>query len=106
MPLALRFGFAAQIVAAFVIFVLGYIALFAALMLALVVARCLYEAAGWLRSRGAARRPVAMRFPRPAGGESERRIPVSSTLLANGSPRVALTFQPVIHRRRVPLISR
>jgi hypothetical protein len=39
MDLVLRFSFAAQVIAALVIFVLGYVGLFATLLLAMVVAR-------------------------------------------------------------------
>ena len=44
MDLVLRFSFAAQVIAVFVIFVLGYIGLFATLMVGLLVAKGLYEA--------------------------------------------------------------
>jgi len=48
MALILRFSFAAQVIAAFVIFVVGYIGLFVTLMLGLVIATCLYEGVKWL----------------------------------------------------------
>lgn len=71
MALILRFSFAAQAIAAFVIFVLGYIGLFATLMLATVIVRCLYEAAKWLNARVSAKRPIpipiAIRFLQSAG---------------------------------------
>jgi hypothetical protein len=67
MALILHFNFAAQVIAAFVIFVLGYISLFATLMLATVIVRCLYAAAKWLNARVSAKRPIAIRFPQSAG---------------------------------------
>jgi hypothetical protein len=108
MALILRFSFAAQVIAAFVIFVLGYIGLFATLLLALVVVRCLYEAVKWLNARVAAKPPIAIPFPRSAGyqSHSERRIATSATQLLNESARAPVTFQPALQRRRAPQISR
>ncbi len=105
MALVLRFSFAAQIIAAFVIFVLGYIGLFATLMLGLVIARCLYEAVKWMRAcAAAAGRPVPSRFPLSPGDQSERRIPLSSTQLAIPTARPEIAFHPALNRRRVPQI--
>jgi hypothetical protein len=106
MALILRFSFAAQVIAAFVIFVLGYIGLFATLMLALVVVRCLYEAVKWLNARVAAKPPVAIPFPQSAGYQSERRMPTAPTQLVIEAARAPLAFQPALHRRRTPQISR
>jgi hypothetical protein len=88
MALVLRFSFAAQIIAAFVIFVLGYIGLFATLILGLVIARCLYEAVKWIRARAAtASRPVSSRFPLFPGDQIEKRMPLSATQLVSVTPR-------------------
>ena len=64
MALVLRFSFAAQVIAAFAIFVLGYVGLFATLMLGLVIFRLLYEGVKWIYARGAsvAQSPVARKF--------------------------------------------
>jgi hypothetical protein len=109
MALVLRFSFAAQVIAAFVIFVLGYIGLFGTLMLATVVVRCLYEAAKWLNARVAATRPAAVRFPQSARdqsqGQSERRIPISTTHFTPEPPRAELIFHPALDSsRRAPQI--
>jgi hypothetical protein len=105
MALVLRFSFAAQVIAAFVIFVLGYIGLFATLMLALVIVRCLYEAVKWLRSRAsAARHPVLGHFPVSADDQFARRIPLSSTQLINDAPRAEIAFRPALNRRSLPEI--
>ena len=109
MDLVLRFSFAAQVIAAFVIFVLGYIGLFATLMLAMIVVRSLYEAALWLNARLAAKRPVAIRFPQSARDQSQiqiqRRIPVPTTHFVNESSRVAIALHPVLGTsRRAPQI--
>jgi hypothetical protein len=106
MALILRFSFAAQVIAAFVIFVLGYIGLFATLMLGLVLARCLYEGAKWIGARSAARRPSATGFPRSPDYQMERRTPLSSAQLGNIPPRADITFHPALNRRRVPGIVR
>ncbi|HEY4950297.1 MAG TPA: hypothetical protein VIH88_08190 [Candidatus Acidoferrales bacterium] len=106
MGLVLRFSFAAQVIAAFVIFVLGYIGLFATLILGLVIVRLLYEGAKWIHARATATPPVANSFPRSAGYQIERRIPVSSTQLVNAPPRGEIAFHPAMNRRRVPEIVR
>jgi hypothetical protein len=107
MALVLRFSFAVQVIAAFVIFVLGYIGLFATLMLGLVIARCLYEVVKWIRVRAAEeRRPVPSHFPLSASDQIERRIPLSSTQLINDTPRPEIVFHPALNRRRVPQIIR
>jgi hypothetical protein len=106
MALILRFSFAAQVIAAFVIFVLGYIGLFATLMLGLVIARCLYEAVKWLHARTTATRPVSARLPLSTGYQVARRIPVSSTQLINNPPRAEIDFHPALNRRRVSEIVR
>jgi len=106
MALLLRFSFASQVIAAFVVFVLGYIGLFATLMLGLVIARCLYEGVKWIRARAAATRPIASRFPLSTGYQPERRIPLSSTQLVNTPPRAEIAFHPALNRRRLPEIVR
>jgi hypothetical protein len=106
MGLVLRFSFAAQVIAAFVIFVLGYIGLFATLMLGLVIIRLFYEGAKWIRARAIATPPIANSFPLSAGYQIERRIPVFSAQLVNVPPRAAIAFHPALNRRRVPEILR
>lgn len=106
MALVLRFSFAAQVIAAFVIFVLGYIGLFATLMLGLVLVRCLYEGAKWIHARATATRPITGRFPLSAGYQIERRISVSSGQLLTAPPRAEIAFHPALNRRRVPGIVR
>jgi hypothetical protein len=108
MALIFRFSFAAQVIAAFVIFVLGYIGLFAALLLVLFVVRCLYEAVKWLNARVAAKPTVAIPFSQSAGyqSQSENRIATSATQLVNESARAPIMFQPALQRRRAPQISR
>jgi len=107
MALLLRFSFAAQVIAAFVIFVLGYMGLFATLVLGLLVAKVLYEAVKWIQAGTAElRAPVPSRFPQSAGGQSERRIPLSSTQLVNYTPRAEIAFHPALNRRRVSQIIR
>jgi hypothetical protein len=109
MDLVLRFSFAAQVIAAFVIFVLGYIGLFATLMLAMIVVRSLSEAVLWLNERLAARSPVAIRFPQSARDQShiqsERRIPLSATPITTEPPRAAIALHPALGTsRRAPQI--
>jgi hypothetical protein len=105
MALVLRFSFAAQVIAAFVIFVLGYIGLFATLLLGLLVAKVLYEALKWIYARTAeSRARVPSRFPQSAGGQSERRIPLSSTQLVNNTPHAEIRFHPALDRRRISQI--
>ena len=106
MDLVLRFSFAAQVIAALVIFVLGYVGLFATLMVAMVIVRCLYEAGLWLNERVAASPPVAVRFPQSARDQSETRIPVSSTHFINATPCAEIAFHPTLNRRRAPQITR
>jgi|HubBroStandDraft_3_1064219.scaffolds.fasta_scaffold32701_4 hypothetical protein len=110
MDLVLRFSFAAQVIAAFVIFVLGYIGLFATLMLAMIVVRSLYEAVLWLNERLAARSPVAIRSPQSARDQGqiqrERRIPLSATHITTEPPRAAIALHPPLGTsRRAPQIS-
>jgi hypothetical protein len=81
MALVLRFSFAAQIITAFVIFVLGYIALFVSLLIALLAVRGLYEGAKWLRA-SVATRAMENRSAHSGGGGGERQIPFPSTQLA------------------------
>jgi hypothetical protein len=106
MALILRLSFAAQVIAAFVIFVVGYIGLFTTLMLGLVIARCLYEAVKWLVGRAVARRRIASHFPLSTGHETERRIPLSSTQLVHAPLRAEAAFHPALDRRRVTGIVR
>jgi hypothetical protein len=106
--LVLRFSFAAQVIAAFLIFILGYVGLFATLMLGLVIARGLYEAVKWLRAQRTADSShlEASRFPMSAGRQFERRIPLSSAQLPNDAARAEIAFHPALNRRRVPEIIR
>jgi hypothetical protein len=103
MALILRFGFAAQVIAAFVIFVLGYVGLFAALMVVMLIARGLYESTKWV-STSAPARALANRFT-PAtdydGVAFERRIPLPITSPANQRQLAELTSHPSLNRRRV-----
>jgi hypothetical protein len=104
MALLLRFGFAAQVIAAFVIFVLGYVGLFAALMLVMLVVRGLYESIKWL-STSAPARALANRFTpataTPDGVVFDRRIPLSITSRANDPQLAELSLHPALNRRRV-----
>lgn len=103
MSVLLRFGFAAQVIAAFVIFVLGYIGLFTALMLVMLIARGLYESVKWLGASTAAR-AIAKRFtPATAAGSVafERRIPIPISSPANQPQLAELTFHPALNRRRI-----
>jgi hypothetical protein len=100
MDLVLRFSFAAQVIAALAIFVLGYVGLFATLLLAMVVARCLYEIAKWLSARASAERPAAVRLARSAGDQNDRRIPVSATHFMTETQRAERTFHPALDSRR------
>ena len=105
MALLLRFSFAAQVITVFVIFVLGYIGLFATLMVGLLVAKGLYEAVKWIHARTAElEAPVPSGFPQSAGGQSERRIHLSSTQLVNNTPRAEIGFHPALDRRRISQI--
>jgi hypothetical protein len=77
MALVLRFSFAAQVIAAFVIFVLGYMGLSATLMLGLLVAKVLFEAVQWIHAPSAElKAPVPNRFPQSAGGQRVPRCPI------------------------------
>jgi hypothetical protein len=100
MDLVLRFSFAAQVFAALVIFVLGYVGLLAALLLAVVVVRCVYETAKWLNARAVTKRPVVVRFPHSAGDQSERRILVTTTHFIAETPHAELTFHPALDSSR------
>lgn len=97
MALVLRFGFAAQVIAAFVIFVLGYVGLFAALMLIMLAVRGLYESAKWLRA--SALRRANANSSRSAGA-FERRIPIPITSTTNQTALAELAFHPALNRRR------
>jgi hypothetical protein len=83
MPLLLRFGFAAQIIAAFVIFVLGYLGLFVSLLIVLFVVKGLYEGAKWIQSSAARRGTIPCLQP------------------VNSGPRAAPAVYPALNRRRV-----
>ncbi len=105
MALLLRFGFAAQVIAAFVIFVLGYIGLFALLMIGFVAVRALYEGVKWIQAY-AARRGLASvaiaRLAAPSEGD-EATVRISFLFAAadkKGNP-VDVAFQPVLTRQRV-----
>lgn len=104
MALVLRFGFAAQVIAAFVIFVLGYIGLFTLLMIGFVAVRALYEGVKWIRAY-AARRTVAKLAAPSEGGVAAARIPFLFTpavILAGTKPQPAgAGFHSVLTRRRV-----
>jgi hypothetical protein len=94
MALVLRFGFAAQVIAAFVIFVLGYVGLFVALMLVMFVVRGLYESVKWLRAS-------ALRRATASDAAFERRIPLPITSRANEPQLAEFRFHPALNRRRV-----
>ena len=104
MAVLLRFGFAAQVVAAFVIFVLGYIGLFTALLLVMLIVRGLYEWVKWLSASTPAR-AIANRFTpvTAASVDFERRIPIPIpiTSLANQPQLAELAFHPALNRRRM-----
>jgi hypothetical protein len=104
MALVLRFGFAAQVIAAFVIFVLGYVGLFVALMLLMLAVRGLYESAKWIHA-SAARRAITnsstSTSTTTAGVAFARRIPIPITSPANQPQLAELTFHPALNRRRV-----
>lgn len=101
MALLLRFGFPAQIIAAFVIFVLGYVGLFAALMLVMLVARGLYESVKWVSTSASARALANRSTPAANGAAFDRRIPLSITSPANQPQLAELTFHRTLNRRRV-----
>ena len=100
MDLVLRFSFAAQVIATLVIFVLGYVGLFATLLLAMVVVRCLYETAKWLNARASTKCPVAVPFPYLAEDQSERRMTVAATHFITETQRAELTFRPALDSSR------
>jgi hypothetical protein len=99
MALLLRFGFAAQVIVAFVIFVLGYIGLFVSLMLVILVVRGLYESVKWVHA-WALRRVDANHSTAAttAAGAFDRRFPLLVTSPANEPQRAELTFHPALHR--------
>jgi hypothetical protein len=99
MALMLRFGFAAQIIAAFVVFVLGYIGLFVSLLLVMLVVRGLYESVKWIRA-SVRKRATADRSPYPGGDDGERRILFLSAQLVSEDPHSELALHPVFHRQR------
>jgi hypothetical protein len=94
MALVLRFGFAAQVIAAFVIFVLGYVGLFVALMLLVLVVRGLYESAKWIHAS-------ALRRANTNAGVFDRRIPLTINSPASAPQLAEITFHPALNRRRV-----
>ena len=94
MALVLRFGFAAQVIAAFVIFVLGYLGLFAALMLLMLAVRGLYESAKWIHASAARRANTnAAAF--------DRHVPTPITSPGIEPQHAELTFRPALNRRRI-----
>jgi hypothetical protein len=97
MALVLRFGFAAQVIAAFVIFVLGYVGLFVTLMLLMLVVRGLYESAKWIHASALRRANANL----SSSGAFERRIPVPITSPGNEPQLAELTFHPALNRRRI-----
>jgi hypothetical protein len=101
MALVLRFGFAAQVIAAFVVFVLGYVGLFVALMLIMLVVRALYESAKWIHASALRRANASHSTSATAGVEFERRIPLLITSPANQPQIAELTFHPALNRRRI-----
>ena len=102
MALILRFGFAAQVIAAFVIFVLGYVGLFGALMLVMLITRGLYESIKWV-SASARGRAISNPFTPaiPGGVAFEKRIPIPITSSVNQAQLAEVTFHPALNRRRV-----
>jgi hypothetical protein len=100
MALLLKFGFAAQVIAAFVIFVLGYIGLFALLMIGLVAVRAFYEGVKWIRAY-AARRALANLSASSEGHEFAVRGPFLVMPAGKTARPVAVGFHPVPTRRRV-----
>jgi hypothetical protein len=100
MALLLKFGFAAQVIAAFVIFVLGYIGLFAVLMIGFVALRALYEGVKWIRAY-AARQALAKLSAPSEGDEATVRISFLFTPADKKRHPVDVAFQPVLTRRQV-----
>ncbi len=103
MAVLLRFGFAAQVIAAFVIFVLGYIGLFTVLMLVMLIARGFYESVIWLCASTPVRAIANRSAPATAAGSIafERRIPIPISSPANQPQLAELTFHPAFNRRRI-----
>jgi hypothetical protein len=103
MALVLRFGFVAQVVAAFVIFVLGYVGLFVTLMLLMLVIRGLYESAKWIHASAARRASSnpSTSTTTSVGSPFERRAPIPITSPANQLQLAEITFHPALNRRRV-----
>jgi hypothetical protein len=105
MALLLKFGFAAQVIAAFVIFVLGYIGLFALLMIGFVALRALYEGVKWIRAYAARQALASLASARLAapseGDEGTVRISFLFTPADKKGHPVDVAFQPVLTRRQV-----
>jgi hypothetical protein len=102
MALVLRFGFAAQVIAAFVIFILGYVGLFVTLMLLMLVARGLYESVKWVSTSASARALADRSTPAAANGAAfDRRNPLSITSPGNQPQLAEFTFHRVLNRHRV-----
>ncbi|MGA8143503.1 MAG: hypothetical protein WB987_06425 [Candidatus Acidiferrales bacterium] len=58
MAYMLSFNIAAQVIAAFVIFVFGYVALLSSLLICAAVAKGLYEGGIWVRALASGQRPA------------------------------------------------
>lgn len=102
MALLLRFGFAAQVIAAFVIFGVGYVCLFGALMLVTLIARGLYESVKWVSASSPTRALADRLTPATAQGVTfDRRTPLLIASPASQSQLAELTFHPALNRRRV-----
>jgi hypothetical protein len=99
MAFVLRFGFVVQIVAAFVIFVLGYISLFVSLMLVMLLVRGLYESVKWVRTSTLARAAANRSMPSRAAA-FDRPVRISSVSPANERRFAGLTFHLALNRRR------
>ena len=101
MAFLLKFSFVAQVIAAFVIFVLGYIGLFSLLMIVFVAVRALYEGVKWIRAL-AARRVLANLSAPSEGDGAAGRIPFLFTPTGKKAQTVEVAFHPALTRRRVP----
>jgi hypothetical protein len=101
MDLVLKFGFATQVIAAFVIFVLGYIGLFALLMIGFVVVRALYGGAKWFQAHAARQSLANLSGSSDADGATGR-IPFLFTPAGTKAQPVEVAFHPVLIRPRVP----
>lgn len=99
MALLLRFSFVAQVIAAFVIFVLGYIGLFCLLMIAFIAARAVYESVKWIRA-SAARRVLANASASSEGEGGAARNPFLFAPAGKMAQPVEVSFHPVRTRRR------